>query len=188
LTTSDPDHALMLRVAEGDIRAYGDLVSKHLNLCVRVAERMLGNRQDAEDIAQDACIKIWNEASRWQPRAKFSTWLYRIVFNACIDCRRKRLPFVDAEIAEFHDPRPASEELLITAQQSLRVRAALQHLPVRQRAAIILSYYESLSNQNAADVMGLQLGAFQQLLFRAKQSLKQDLKQEQMELKDGTSK
>lgn len=184
LEQRDADHDLMGRVALGDMRAYRELMGKHLNRSVKVAERMLGNRQDAEDVMQEACLKIWVEAPRWQPRAKFSTWLYRIVLNACLDRRRKNgtttahmaaAPADEDWADHIADDAPLAEDRLIEAQQAAQVQKALQDLPDRQRAAIVLSYYENMSNQDSADAMGIRLGAFQQLLFRAKQSLKTSL-------------
>lgn len=155
------------------MRAYRELVGRHLNRGVKVAERMLGNRQDAEDVMQEACLKIWKEAPRWKPQAKFSTWLYRVVLNACLDRKRRIVPArAEEELDEIADDKPMADAVMIGRQRSDSVKVALQALPDRQRAAVILSYYEELSNQEAADSMGVALGAFQQLLFRAKQNLK----------------
>lgn len=172
----DPDHALLALVAQGDLRAFRELVGKHLNRGVKVAERMLGNRQDAEDVMQEVCLKVWKEAPRWQPRAKFSTWLYRVILNSCLDRKRRVVPFADNDALDLvMDDTPAADEQIMDAQKAKRVHAALQSLPERQRASIVLSYYEELPNQDAADCMGIGLGAFQQLLHRAKQNLKTSL-------------
>ncbi len=171
----DPDRLLIQRVAQKNLLAFRELVGKHLHRCVKVAERMVGNRQDAEEIVQEVCLKIWNEAERWQPKAKFSTWLYRVLLNACIDHTRKIVPFAAVELETIADESPAVDDMLISGQSARRVRQALQRLPERQRAAVVLSYYEEMSNQEAADTLGMTLGAFQQLLFRAKQHLKGDL-------------
>ena len=181
----DADHLLMRRVARKDAQAYRELVGKYLNFCVRFAERMTGSRQDAEEIAQDVCLKIWNEAARWQPQAKFSTWLYRVVMNRCIDYKRKVVPLTVIDTEALADGARAADEEMMREQQALRVRLALKQLPERQRAAVILSYYEGVTNQEAADAMGMQLGAFQQLLFRARQSLKEKLIEEKLEMKNG---
>ena len=177
----------MLRVGQKDIVAYRELIGKHLNKGLRVAQRMLGNRsrQDAEDIMQEVCLKIWNEAERWKPKAKFSTWLYRVIINSCIDHTRKVVPLSIVNMEAIVDESPASDEVLMRENRSLRVEHALQKLPERQRAAIILSYYEGVGNQEAADTLGVQLGAFQQLLFRAKQQLKKELKEYLLEYKYG---
>jgi RNA polymerase sigma-70 factor, ECF subfamily len=181
----DADHVLMRRIARKDAKAYRELVGKYLNFCVRFAERMTGSRQDAEEIAQDVCLKIWNEAGRWQPQAKFSTWLYRVVTNRCIDYKRKVVPLGVVDAETLADAAAPADDMMIREQQAARVRLALKGLPDRQRAAVILSYYEAVSNQQAADAMGMQLGAFQQLLFRARQSLKEKLIDERLEIKNG---
>lgn len=169
--TQDTDHALMQRIAQRDSAAYRQLVGRHANRCLRVAERMLGSRADAEDITQEACLKIWREAPRWQPQAKFSTWLYRVVLNACMDHRRKVVPITGLDMDGIAAEQPDEEH----TQQRRQVRAALARLPERQRAALVLSYYEGLSNQESAATLGVSLGAFQQLLLRARHALKQEL-------------
>lgn len=181
----DTDHELMERIAHKDTLAYRQLVSRHLDFCVRFSERMLGNRADAEDIAQDTCLKIWNEAPRWQPRAKFTTWLYRVLMNACLDHRRKVVPFSAVEMENIVDEQPGADTVLMQRQSAQQVRSALAELPERQRAAVILSYYEQVSNQDAADVLSMQLGAFQQLLFRARATLKERLMDVRLEQKNG---
>lgn len=181
----DADHVLMRRIAAKDAAAYRELVGKYLNFCVRFAERMTGNRQDAEEIAQDVCLKVWNEAARWEPQAKFSTWLYRVVTNRCIDYKRRIVPFAPIDAETMADTAPSADATMMREQQAARVRAALDALPERQRAAVVLSYYEGISNQQAAEAMELQLGAFQQLLFRARQNLKESLSGERMETGHG---
>ena len=172
MNTHDEDHALMLRVVDGDTQAYQLLITKYLTLCVRFAERMLGSRQDAEDIAQETCLKLWRDPLSWKQQSRFSTWMYRVVYNACIDHKRKVIHFADVELAELYDTTVAADEVVMEQQQSAYVRGLLQQLPHRQRAALILSYYEGVSNQDAADTLGIPVGAFQQLLFRARQNLK----------------
>jgi len=154
------------------MRAYRELVGRHLNRSVKIAERVLGNRQDAEDVVQETCLKIWREAPHWKPRAKFSTWLYRVLLNACLDRKRKVVPIMTDDLEGIIDHHPIAEDLMMGRQRSEGVRVALEQLPVRQRAAIVLNYYEEMSNQEAADSMGIGLGAFQQLLFRAKQNVR----------------
>jgi len=183
----DPDYDLILLVGKGNIIAYRELVHKHLNKGLRIAERMLGNRsrQDAEDIMQEVCLKIWDGAYKWKPEAKFSTWLYRVIINACIDYNRKVASFSDIEIGEIIDPSPNADEVMIKNNIAIKVKVALGKLPDRQRAAIVLSYYEGVSNQESAHIIGVRLGAFQQLLFRAKQNLKNELKEYFVEYKNG---
>jgi RNA polymerase sigma-70 factor (ECF subfamily) len=172
LLVDQTDYELLQKSAQGDMRAYCALVKRHLVRGVKVAERILGNRQDAEDVMQEACLKIWKESSRWKPQAKFSTWLYRVVINACLDKKRRVIHMMTDELGDILDDHPLAEELMIEQQQSRIIQAALQKLPGRQRAAVILNYYEGLGNQEAADSMGVALGAYQQLLVRAKQNLR----------------
>ena len=155
--------------------AYRKLVGRYMDYCVRFAERMLGNRSDAEDVTQEVCLKIWRESAKWQPQAKFSTWLYRVMFNACIDHKRRVVPFSVGDLIETADTSSNPEETLREKESAKRVISALQKLPERQRAAVVLSYYEEIKNQQAADVMEIDLGGFQSLLFRARQNLKEEL-------------
>lgn len=185
MQTNLTDHELMLLVAQRDVTAYRELVARYLNFCTRFAERMVGSRHDAEDIAQEACLKIWNEAPRWQPKAKFSTWLYRVMFNSCIDYKRKVIPLPLADESSIMDESLSADELINQEQNSKRVQQALHKLPERQRAAIVLSYYEEFNNQQAAETLDMQLNAFQQLLFRARQNLKSELFQYYVEHKNG---
>lgn len=172
MNTHDEDHELMMRIAGKDKDAYRILVNKYLSLCVRFAERMVGNRQDAEDIAQETCLKIWRKPESWKQQSKFSTWLYRVIVNACIDHKRKVIPFANVELEALHDHAEAVDEVLMARQKADHMQRLLQQLPDRQRAALVLSYYEELSNQQTADALGIPVGALQQLLFRARQNLK----------------
>lgn len=166
---------LMQKAGNGDRQAYRELVRRHLSRCVRIAERMLGNRSDAEDVAQDACLALWREAPHWQARAKVSTWLYRVVVNACIDRLRKVVPLTGLDMDTLYTTDIAPDDVMANAQDAARVQQALARLPERQRAALVLSYYENLSNEEAARVMHVPLGAFQQLLFRARQNMRSAL-------------
>ncbi len=181
-----PDHELMQRTSQGDLHAYRVLVGRHLARGVKVAERMLGNRQDAEDVMQETCLKVWKESGRWRPEAKFSTWLYRVIFNACLDRKRRFVPQTTDEFDGIADETRGAEETIIQSQRWAQVKGALQKIPDRQRAAIVLNFYEEMSNQDAADCMGLGLGAYQQLLFRAKQNLKNYLVGEQDDARTGS--
>lgn len=181
----DSDTFLMKRIASRDPAAYRMLVARYLDFCVRFAERMTGSRADAEDIAQEVCLKIWREAANWEPRAKFSTWLYRVVLNAAIDYKRKVVPFAPLAEDSAEDPASAADTTMMRQEKGEAVRLALGRLPERQRAAVVMSYYEGLGNKESAEAMGLELGAFQQLLFRARQSLRQDLSAYLQEMKSG---
>ena len=127
--TDDLDHVLMARVRDRDMAAYRTLVRRHLKKGIGFAERMLGNNQDAEDVMQEACFKLWKAAEHWQPRAKVSTWLYRVVFNGCIDRHRKVLPFTLVDTDTIVDDVPGTDDVLAARQRSRQVQEALRSLP-----------------------------------------------------------
>jgi RNA polymerase sigma-70 factor, ECF subfamily len=173
----DSDGVLMQRVARGDHGAYTTLVDRHLRHAVTLAWRVLFDRADAEEVAQEAFLRVWQHAARWQPdgSASFRTWLNRIVVNLCID--RKRRPGMAAldDQPEPVDTQPGPFEARLGAETSDRVAAALQRLPERQRAAILLCYWEGESNIAAAATLGITVGALESLLVRAKRTLRDDL-------------
>jgi RNA polymerase sigma-70 factor (ECF subfamily) len=172
LNVLDEDYVLMQRIAQKDRDAYGILLNKYLGVCVRFAERMLGNRQDAEDLAQDIYLKLWLNPTSWKQQSSFSTWLYRVTFNSCIDYKRKTVFSSNIELELLKDNAEGADEVMIEHQKSAYIQNLLQKLPDRQRAALILSYYEGLNNQQSAEMLGISLLALQQLLFRARQNLK----------------
>lgn len=176
---SEIDTALMHRVARGDHAAYRLLVDKYLRHAVTVAYRVLYNRGDAEEVAQEAFLRVWQHAARWRADggASFKTWLNRVVVNLCID--RKRKPATAAlddqiEIADEEHGTPYDERL--AAETSDHVALALQKLPERQRAAILLCFWEGESNIDAAKALDISIGALESLLIRAKRALRDDLR------------
>lgn len=171
----DDDFALMQRVGNGDVHAYQILVDRHTARCLRTAGRMLGNREDAEDVVQESWLKLWHEAAHWEPRAKLSTWLYRVVVNGCIDRQRKRGRTEQADMELFLDERPLAEEEMIMSERGRRMARAISALEKRQRVSLVLSYYEGLSNAEVAEIMGIKTGTLQVLLHRARNSLKKQL-------------
>ena len=173
------DAVLMRQISGGDQRAFQKLMQRHLARTVRLASRILGGTLAAEDVAQEAFIRVWKHAADWQDPsqsgAKFTTWLYRIVLNLCIDEKRKsRFSNID-DIAEPADSKPDAEEKLEQQEQSARVREALEKLPERQRAAFVLCFYEDYSNKEAADMLGISVGAVESLLVRSRRILRDEL-------------
>lgn len=174
----DLDAALMVRVAGGDREAYARLVERYLRHAATLAFRVLYDRAEAEDVAQEAFLRVWQHAARWRPDggASFKTWLNRVVVNLCID--RKRKP---AMAALDDQPEPADEDRAgpydtrLAKETGDRVAAALQRLPDRQRAAILLCFWEGESNIAAAEALGVSVGALESLLIRAKRALRTDL-------------
>jgi len=177
LRASDEDRALMARVAGQDRAAYAELLQRHLRGAVTTAYRILLNSHDAEEVAQDAFLRVWQHAPRWQVdgAAGFRTWLTRIVVNLCID--RKRRPGMAAldDQPEPEDETPGPYEIRLAGETEHRIAAALAKLPERQRAALQLCFWESESNIDAAATLGISVGALESLLVRAKRTLRDEL-------------
>lgn len=171
----DSDEALMARVARGDQPAFRALARRHLPAMVGLARRILGNTADAEDVAQEAMLRVWTHAPRWQPLAAFKTWLTRVVVNLCLD-RKRRAPWVDLEAAgEIADPAPSAAEQTEVDERERLLRRAIENLPDRQRAAIVLTYSEGMSNAQVADILDTSVSAVETLLVRGKQNLRRAL-------------
>ena len=170
------DEALMARIAGGDRGAFAALVSRHLDRALRTAQRLLSDRAEAEDVAQDAFLRIWQHADRWRPEGgRFTTWFYRVVVNAAIDrLRRPRALPID-DVAEPEDEQPNAFRTLQRAEVARSVKNAIGELPERQRTAITLCHYEGLGNIEAAEAMGITVGALESLLIRAKRHLRERL-------------
>jgi RNA polymerase sigma-70 factor (ECF subfamily) len=171
----DSDEALMARIARGDEPAFRELARRHLAWSIALASRITGNAADAEDVAQDAMLRVWSHAPRWQPLASFRTWLTRVVVNLCLD-RKRRAPWVALDAAgEVPDPAPDAAARMETGETDRLVAAAIATLPERQRAAIVLTYREGLSNAATAAMLDTSVSALETLLVRAKQSLRRSL-------------
>lgn len=171
----ESDEALMLRIAKGDERAFRLLAARYAIRASGLARRITGSESDAEEIVQEALLRVWVNAPRWRPQAAFRTWFYRIVFNLCLN-RKRRAPFYPLEAAgDPPDPAPDVVARMEKEDTSRRVGAAVAGLPERQRAAIILTYENELGNAEAADVLGCSVSAFEALLIRAKRELREKL-------------
>lgn len=179
------DDELVAAVARGDEAACREIMARHLPRMIALARRMMGNQADAEEVAQEVFLRVWTHAERWEPgRARFSTWLHRVATNLCLDRLRKNRGGTE-DIDAI--PEPASEEpgpLRRLEQRELadRVEAALQALPERQRAAVVLSHYQGLTNIEAAETLGITIEAVESLLSRARRQLRMVLATERDEL------
>jgi len=171
----DSDEALMVRVARGDEPAYRTLTRRHLPAMLGLARRILGNAADAEDVAQEAMLRVWTHAPRWQPLAAFRTWLTRVVVNLCLD-RKRRAQWVALEAAgEIVDSAPGATENAEYNERERALAAAIDNLPARQRTAIVLTYSEGMSNAQVAEVLDTSVSAVETLLVRGKQNLRAQL-------------
>ena len=139
-----------------------------------LAMRMLGDRAEAEDVAQEALLRLWRAAPGWRTgEAKVSTWLYRVVSNLCIDrIRRRRGGSVDLDaVAEPLDPARSAEQELQETARGAALQAALDTLPERQRQAVVLRHIEGLANPEIAEIMGASIEAVESLTTRGRRAL-----------------
>lgn len=167
------DDALMRRVADRDGTAFKLLVKRHAARPHRIAWRMLGDGAEAEDVTQEALIRLWNAAPSWRAEgSKVSPWLARVATNICLDRLRRRARISDEALPERADDAPLADDRLLIEENRSRVMRALDLLVERQRAAIILTYYEEMSNAAAAQMLDMNVRAFESLLARARQTLK----------------
>ena len=177
--SSDPDAALMVAIAAGDQRAFADLVRRHGGRLRAVCLRFLGNAADAEEIVQETFWTIWRTAERYEPRgARVSTYLHRIALNRCIDRdRRRRIRRLVGleEAAEIEDPTVDQETDLAVRTRLAAVRLDIAALPARQRAALLLAVESEKPTAEIATVLGVTVGAAEQLLVRARRTLREKL-------------
>ena len=170
---SDPEAALLARYAAGDPSAARLLSAKVLPRIYAHAVRVLGDNSEAEDVAQDAMMRLWGIAPTWRSGdAKITTWLYRVVANLCTDrLRRRRTEALD-DIAEPADPAQSIEQKLQRAAREDALQAALNTLPDRQRQAVILRHIEGLANPEIAAILDIGVEAVESLTARGKRGLK----------------
>ena len=181
---ADADRDLMRLVAPGDRDAFRNLVEAHQHRVVGTIAKMLGDTRDAEDLGQQVFLRIWNSAARYEPRAKFTTWLYAItrnlVFNEIRRRERAKADSLDARIAAGGDSfmdfsAIQADESMLQRELEDAVQAAIEALPAAQRMAVVLRRYEDLSYDEIAAVMELSVSSVKSLLFRARSELKERL-------------
>ncbi|WP_081771787.1 RNA polymerase sigma factor [Paraburkholderia nodosa] len=180
LNERDPDAELVARVGARDPLAVRALVASKLPRLIALATRMLGDHSEAEDVAQEAFVRIWKQAPTWRTgEAKFDTWLHRVALNLCYDRLRGRREETVADVHAVSEPAPdpagSPDQQIEARTRDERVRAALAALPVRQREALVLTYYQELSNLEAASLMDISVDALESLLARARRTLRAQL-------------
>jgi RNA polymerase sigma-70 factor (ECF subfamily) len=178
-TGEDTDGALVGRIAAGDGRALAEVARRHGPRLRALALRFAGGAADADDIVQETFWTLWRKADRWQPGGPpLGAWLARIAINRAIDGdrrRRVRRFFGLEDAAEVGDPAVAAEQSVAARQELLAVSRDILSLPARQRAAILLAVGGEHSNAEIAEALGLSLGAAEQLLVRARKTLRAQL-------------
>jgi RNA polymerase sigma-70 factor, ECF subfamily len=172
------DQELLALIQDGNHQAFAELVERHTERFYRLAYRYVQNRETAEDLVQDAFLRLWENPAIWQPdrNSKFTTWFYRIMVNLCLDWQKKKRPIQLDEDMPLADERESADEAMIRMQEQRLLENEIAALPERQRTALNLCFDEGLSNQEAAEAMGLNLKALQSLIMRAKTTLKERMK------------
>jgi RNA polymerase sigma-70 factor (ECF subfamily) len=172
----EDERALMARVGVGDAKAFERIVARQLPMLHALAWRMLGDPSEAEDVVQESLVKLWVNAKGWQPSGGgLGAWLRRIATNACLDRLRKPRALSDDGLPERADDAPLADSLIDADRRRAAVQAAILKLPDRQRAVIVLTYHEGVSNAEAASILGIGVKALESLLVRARQGLSQQL-------------
>lgn len=182
---TDDDDALLCRMKEDDSAAYRILVERHVDRAYALALRILRNVADAEDVAQDCMVKVWTHRHKWQVgRAKFSTWLYRVVVNRCIDLKRAPANQCIDDVPEPIDQQQTDTAESIHRREVFgRLEQALGGLPEQQRLALTLSYFDELGNGEIAEILGTTISAVESLLKRGRQGLRERLRRSEQEFR-----
>jgi RNA polymerase sigma-70 factor (ECF subfamily) len=186
---ADPDVQLMLAVQQGDEAAFHRLFEKHVAGVIGFAMQLVGNRARAEELAQDVFLQVFRTRSRYAPRARFKTWLYRMVTNACLSELRRpehrvRLQPLDPPAGEqMDDPRASveipgrsGEEMALDREAVDRLRAAVAELPAQQRAALLLARVNGLSYEEVAASLSCSVSAVRSLIHRATVTLREQMR------------
>jgi len=185
----DPDAALMLRVKQGDWAAFTELVDKYKQPVMNLAYRMLRDAAEAEDLAQVVFLQIYKSANRYEVSSKFTTWMFTIARNLCLNeiRRRSRHPadsldtthpgHEDQPLQQYEDKKTFSPpDSLLQGELEEKIEQALSELPENQRTAILLCRGDELSYEDIAKVLNCSLSATKSLIHRGRETLKQKLK------------
>lgn len=181
----DPDTLLMLKVRAGDACSFELLLHRHRATVINHLYRMVHNRAIAEELAQDVFVRIFRSRERYQPNAKFTTWMFRITTNVALnwrrDSRRQTAEMSVDQLStctrayEFRDDGLRMDEQMIRQNRAAEVRAAVDALPGKQLAAVLMHKYEGMDYGEIAEVLGCSVPALKSVLFRAYESLRRRL-------------
>lgn len=175
----ESDDTLMVRVAQRDAVAFRTIVGCHMTAVHRVAYRILGDASAAEDVTQEALLRLWDHAGRWQAGGTgIGAWLRRVATNLCLDRLRRQKFSAGNEIPDRADDAPLADAVMEEDEMRAATLRCMGQLPDRQRAAIVLTYYEDRPNAEAAAVLDMNIKAFESLLGRARQTLRRIFEEE----------
>lgn len=174
----DPDAAVLAAAGRGEPRACAQLVDRHLGRVHRLATRLLDDPAEAEDVAQELFLRLWQAAAGWRRgEARVSTWIHTVTVNLCRDRLRRRRPqlAIDESVENtlMGDESAQPDRALQLDQREGALREAIQALPERQREALLLFHYEGLDQGECAQALGVSVDALESLLARARRALKQ---------------
>jgi RNA polymerase sigma-70 factor, ECF subfamily len=178
----ESDVDLLAAATRRDAAAFGKLVAKYHDLVYRIVWRITNGNAEAEDIAQEAFLKLWNNPAQLREAGALKGWLARVAHNLAMDWFRRREVNFDAEHFEVEDQRPSAEDNLNRDWVTQRINTAVSKLPERQRQVITLVHFEQFSQTDAAHVMELSIDGLESLLARARRALKENLNVDRQDL------
>lgn len=174
-TQQVPDLSLLEQVRSGNQQAFNALVGELFPAVYRAALRVLRQEQEAEDVAQDVFLKIWRDPPELRAETNLKAWSTRVATNGAIDRLRKKRPDASDDMPDQVDPSAAADEALQAGEAADAVQQAIDHLPERQRLALVLTYYQGLPNKEAAELLDVSVDALESLLARARRALRATL-------------
>ena len=163
----DDEREIVKACQRGERGAYDLLVQRYQRDVYRLCYRYLNDHEDASDLAQEAFIKAWRAVGRFRGDSAFSTWLYRIAVNACINHRARRRPVSEELSDQLADPRRRADAGVQDDDEARRVREAVSRLPEKQRATLVLKVYQELTHEEVAKILGATVGTVKSNLFHA---------------------
>lgn len=168
------DHALMQAVADGEDGAFARLIAAEAPKLTRFVASLLSSLPEAEEVVQEALLRLWKQAATWKPQARIGTFLHQVAYRIAIDRLRKRRPHVDIDGLDdiLEDESPTPERHLTRKDDGRIVQEALDKLSERQRTAIVLAHFQELGQAEGADIMGIGEHAYESLLARARRRLR----------------
>ena len=174
-TENETDEELMRLTARGDANAFRKLLLRYEKKVFSFAWRLCSDQRQAEDLTQEAFLKIWRNAGSWRPEAKLETWIYRVLYNLFIDSRRRTKEPAEELSEDIRSTEDTPEQALLKKREAQEIAEALDCLPERQKEALVLCYYQEMKAKDAADILSVSQSALEALLFRARQTLKEKL-------------